>query len=42
MYAMRDPFDLPEGGAPMAVLFVIALFLAVLANFVAAGWIAGL
>lgn len=42
MNVMRNRLDFPDGGIPMAALFVMALLLALMANFVAAAWIAGL
>lgn len=42
MYGMRDRLDWHDPSVPMAALFVMAVFLAVVANIVAAAWIAGL
>ena len=42
MDIMRNRLDFPGTGIPMALLFGMALLLAILANFVAAAWIAGL
>jgi hypothetical protein len=42
MSVMRNRLDLPDTGIPMAVLFVMAVLLAVLANVLSAAWIAGL
>ena len=42
MHAMRNPHDWRDTSIPMAALFVIGLFFAIVANIVAAAWIAGL